>query len=357
MTTTTNTTTGKQNLSLIVAATEDGGIGLNGQLPWSLPSDLAYFRRITSTLTLQDIDGTQNALIMGRNTWLSIPSAMRPLKNRINVVLSNDTNVREKANIPNDVLVATSVQDAISQLRGPNMTKPVGTIFIIGGASAFAEALQAEDGSIAAVDTIYLTRVFSSFTCDVHIPAIDDKRYALVSFEPRKTENEIEFQFRVYKRRSSFPQYARSIRPATLLQTPERHEEYQYLDAIRDIIMTGVRRDDRTGTGTIAKFGLSTRFSLRNNVLPLLTTKRVFWRGVAEELLWFISGNTSAKTLQDKGIHIWDGNGSREFLDGRGLKHREVGDLGPVYGFQWRHFGAEYVNKLFFILLSHTRYY
>jgi dihydrofolate reductase/thymidylate synthase len=70
----------------------------------------------------------------------------------------------------------------------------------------------------------------------------------------------------------------------------------------------------------------------------------VFWRGVAEELLWFVKVSTNAKELQDKDIHIWDGNGSREFLDSRGLSHREVGDLGPVYGFQWRHFGAEYQN-------------
>lgn len=86
------------------------------------------------------------------------------------------------------------------------------------------------------------------------------------------------------------------------------------------------------------------RFSLRENTLPLLTTKRTFWRGVAEELLWFISGSTNANLLQQKNIRIWDGNASREFLDSRGLKHRDVGDLGPVYGFQWRHFGAEYKN-------------
>jgi thymidylate synthase len=77
-------------------------------------------------------------------------------------------------------------------------------------------------------------------------------------------------------------------------------------------------------------------------VLPLLTTKRVFLRAVITELLWFISGNTSAKPLQDAGIHIWDGNGSREYLDSVGLSHRAEGDLGPVYGFQWRHFGAQY---------------
>jgi thymidylate synthase len=116
----------------------------------------------------------------------------------------------------------------------------------------------------------------------------------------------------------------------------------QYLDAIRDIIASGVVRGDRTGTGTISKFGHTSRWSLRGSALPLLTTKRVFWRGVAEELLWFISGNTSGKALADKGINIWNGNGSREYLDKCGLGHREVGDLGPVYGFQWRHFGAEY---------------
>jgi thymidylate synthase len=68
----------------------------------------------------------------------------------------------------------------------------------------------------------------------------------------------------------------------------------------------------------------------------------VFWKGVAEELLWFIEGNTNAKVLSNKGVKIWEGNGSREFLDSRGLKDREEGDLGPVYGFQWRHWGAEY---------------
>jgi thymidylate synthase len=63
-----------------------------------------------------------------------------------------------------------------------------------------------------------------------------------------------------------------------------------------------------------------------------------------QELLWFISGSTSSLPLSEKGVHIWDGNGSRAFLDSRGLSHRKEGDLGPVYGFQWRHFGAEYVD-------------
>jgi thymidylate synthase len=83
------------------------------------------------------------------------------------------------------------------------------------------------------------------------------------------------------------------------------------------------------------------RFKL-GEAFPLLTTKRVFFRGVVEELLWFLRGDTNAKTLQDKDIHIWDGNASKQFLASVGLGHREEGDLGPVYGFQWRHFGAKY---------------
>lgn len=70
----------------------------------------------------------------------------------------------------------------------------------------------------------------------------------------------------------------------------------------------------------------------------------MFLRAVIAELLWFISGSTSSLPLSDAGIKIWDGNGSREYLDSVGLLHREIGDLGPVYGFQWRHFGAEYID-------------
>ena len=119
-------------------------------------------------------------------------------------------------------------------------------------------------------------------------------------------------------------------------------EEQQYLDLIKFILQKGDKRMDRTGTGTLATFGHQLRFSLADGVIPVLTTKRVFWKGVVEELLWFIRGDTNANHLAERGVHIWDGNGSREFLDSRGLHHREPGDLGPVYGFQWRHFGATY---------------
>lgn len=122
-------------------------------------------------------------------------------------------------------------------------------------------------------------------------------------------------------------------------------EEQQYLDLIQRVLDTGTERLDRTGTGTLSIFAPpSLRFSLADSVFPLLTTKRTFARGIIEELLWFVHGRTDANLLSKVGVKIWDGNASREFLDARGLSHRRVGDLGPVYGFQWRHFGAEYVD-------------
>lgn len=122
-------------------------------------------------------------------------------------------------------------------------------------------------------------------------------------------------------------------------------EENQYLNLVQKVIEEGEERNDRTGVGTISLFAPpQLRFRLDKH-FPLLTTKRVFFRGVAEELFWFLGGNTSAVPLQQKGIKIWDGNASREFLDKRGLFGYEAGELGPVYGYQWRHFGAEYPPK------------
>ena len=123
------------------------------------------------------------------------------------------------------------------------------------------------------------------------------------------------------------------------------HEEQQYLALVQRVISDGEPRNDRTGTGTHALFAPpALRFSLTNAAFPLLTTKRTYLKGIVEELLWFIHGTTDATLLSQRGVKIWDGNGSRAFLDARGLTHRREGDLGPVYGFQWRHFGASYVD-------------
>jgi thymidylate synthase len=119
------------------------------------------------------------------------------------------------------------------------------------------------------------------------------------------------------------------------------HQEEQYLDLIRHILEKGSIEEGRNGiTKTI--FGYSMRFSLSDGCIPLLTTKKVAWKTCFKELIWFLNGCTDNRELSKQNVHIWDENSTRSFLDSRGLVENEVGDLGPIYGHQWRHFNADY---------------
>lgn len=129
------------------------------------------------------------------------------------------------------------------------------------------------------------------------------------------------------------------------------HYEEQYLDLMRTIWREGVHRGDRTGTGTRAIFGANMRFSLANGAIPLLTTKRVYWKAAAREMLWFLSGDTNIRPLVAQNVHIWtdwplakyrDATGtdiSRDDFEAKIIADddfaTEWGDLGPVYGKQW----------------------
>lgn len=110
----------------------------------------------------------------------------------------------------------------------------------------------------------------------------------------------------------------------------------QYLQLLRDIKSRGVRKDDRTGTGTISLFGYQMRFDLSDG-FPLLTTKKLPFRWIAEELFWILSGSTNEHDLREKGVDIWKEWATEEQCARFG---REPGDLGPVYGHAWRNFGA-----------------
>jgi thymidylate synthase len=119
------------------------------------------------------------------------------------------------------------------------------------------------------------------------------------------------------------------------------HQEGQYCTLIHNIFQEGFKETGRNGN-TRSIFGASMRFSLQDGVIPIFTTKKVAWKTCLKELLWFIKGETNNSILQNQNVHIWDGNGSREFLDSRGLNENPEGVLGPIYGYQWRHFNAPY---------------
>jgi len=118
-------------------------------------------------------------------------------------------------------------------------------------------------------------------------------------------------------------------------------EELQYLALIQKILERGTVEKGRNGN-TISIFGESMRFSLENGKIPILTTKKTAWKTCLKELLWFIRGETDNKVLKQQGVHIWDGNTTREFLNSRGLTLYPDDMAGPIYGYQWRNYGASY---------------
>lgn len=288
------------SFEIVVAHNSKRGIGCNNALPWTCPRDMAFFKKLTLDSAIY------NAVVMGSNTWRSI--GQRPLPGRLNVVIS--TKLR-KSDLSNGVILFDSVEKCVRDL----LTMGLDNIYIIGGASIYSQFMK-----LPIVSAIHANEILHNYTlCNTHLDEFPSD-FQLVSQRATK-----EVVFRMYQR-------------------PPNRGELSYLRLVGDILREGETRNDRTGTGTISMFGKSMRFCLRGDKIPVLTTKKVFWPGVVKELLWFISGSTDANKLSEQGVNIWKENGSRAFLDNMGFYDRKEGDLGPVYGFQWRHFGAEYVD-------------
>ncbi|KAI0448715.1 dihydrofolate reductase [Xylaria acuta] len=159
-------------LTLVVAATRSMGIGRNGTLPWTgLKKEMAYFARVTKRLpSLLNQDGNppaMNAVIMGRKTWDSIPPKFRPLKGRLNIVISR-SHAEPPArgiNAETEAVKVGSLEQAIQYLRSSSTAAQAGKVFVIGGAQIYAAALQLEEAR-----RVLLTRVMSDFECDTFFP-------------------------------------------------------------------------------------------------------------------------------------------------------------------------------------------
>lgn len=309
-----------KKFSLIAAIAKDNlGIGYKGQLPWGrIPEDMARFKQITAN----------GAIIMGRKTYESIG---RKLPNRTNIVISRslcrigDIKNNQYASYhikPDGTYICNSFDKALE------LAQSYEPITVIGGTEIYRTAMHHPY-----CDKLYITFINQLYTCDTYFP---QEFYKLFEELPEET---IE-----YNSTHSMPSED-SITFKTYQSIYNiNSEENQYLCLIREIINTGEIFDGRNGR-TKAIFGSPQHtFDLQNG-FPLLTTKKMFYKGIIKELLFFLRGDTNSKILEEQGVRIWTGNTTREFLDSRGLSGYEEGEMGPMYGYQWRYWGKNYLER------------
>ena len=256
-------------IEVIIAMDMNGGIGKEGKLPWHVPEELGLFKYKTM----------DSVLIVGRKTTATLP----PLYNREIITVSSTSEI-------------DSVEKAVIKARQTNKRK----IFIAGGAEVYNDIFK---NHLHLVSKIHVSFIHGIYNCDVFVDSIPFLRFNCVSRQEFKG-----FVHEVYE-----PKYPCG--------------EVQYLSLLNDTLLSNNYTHGRNG-GVISQFGKSLIFNLVSE-FPLLTTKKMFLRGVVEELLFFLRGETDTKILEKKGVNIWKPN-----TEDRG------GLMGPMYGSQWRHFNA-----------------
>ena len=271
-------------MNLIVACDSNYGIGLNNKLPWHSSTELKLFKTKTH----------DSVLIMGRKTVDFLP----PLPNRTVIVLTRDKEYKS------DLTIEHSLDSAIA--KAENLKKP---IFFAGGAEIYLEVLKR-----GCVNKIYLSQFKTSYNCDRFFPNI-----FLTDFTIESEQDYEEFVHRVYVKKHT--------------------DEHSYLKLLFEVANASIRIGRNGPTSSL--FGKTLTFNLLDG-FPLLTTKKMFFRGIVEELLFFWRGQTDSKELEKKNINIWKLNTNREFLDSIGQPERREGLMGPMYGYQWRFFNANY---------------
>ncbi len=295
-----------KKINIIVAVCNNNGIGINNNLPWNLKSDLKYFKELTSKTK----DSNKiNAIIMGKNTYNSIG---HKLPNRLNIILSKTMDLNE-----DNLITIKSIDECINYI---NTNNNIEKVYCIGGESIYNEFIKLKQ-----CESIYITKIYKKYICDSFFPEINDTEWHLTSCSNFNKDDNI------YYRNYLYTKYG---------DVYKNKEEIEYLKLMETILEKGEQRKTRNAI-VRSIFGTRSEYDISDH-LPLLTTKKIFLRGIIEELLWFIKGDTNSKNLNNKGVKIWNGNSSRNYLDSIGLNHLNEGDCGPIYGHQWRHFGAEY---------------
>lgn len=295
--------------NIIVAADLKNGIGKNNKLPWVIKEDLRFFKGMT-------VGEKNNVVIMGRKTWDSLPESYKPLVDRFNIILSKTLELDTSIDRYKNCRVMSSFDDALNFSKSFSFDMT----WVIGGSSVYQQAIEHPN-----LDLIYLTRINKEYECDTFFEPTNticvEKKSVNATDLLDKTD--VKLDFCIHK-----------------LDTTGA--EYEYLKVLLKVMTQGNKRNTRNGN-TLSLFGSQLRWDLQKG-FPLLTTKKMFFRGIVEELLFFIKGETDTNKLMEKRVNIWKGNTTREFLDSRNLDYPE-GHMGPMYGYQWRHFNKPYSDE------------
>lgn len=299
---------------LIIARNLTNGIGINNTIPWKSNSeDMQFFKSKT----------VNQIVIMGRKTWESLPNA--PLKNRINIILTSNPDQVSVDKNTNTCFAFKTIKlcDKFINAHYPTLER-----WVIGGEAIYNAFMEKE-----LVTDVYLSQFNSMEPCDRFFHYFNKHDLHGFQFISATDSKDGLFAVQHYCKRN--------------------YEELALHHAMNEIITTGFTQPNRTGTNTKAIFGKMFEYYMTEKInpatgesmyrLPLLTTKKMFTRGIFAELKWFLNGRVDSKELETKGINIWKGNTTREYLDNSNLSEYKEGETGPIYGFQWKHWGAKYI--------------
>ncbi len=302
--------------TILVCTDSEGGISKNGAIPWKIMEDYNFFRDITTN----KIDNKPNIIIMGRNTF----ERMKIIKNNINIIISTTlTNMADISCTPTErVYIFKTIEEAINFI---STIEIYNEIYVCGGKKIYDYFI---DRGTNGNTNLLWTCLDRSYSCDnkININGLYNlllsHRYFPNLYECDDILNDFTVTAKFYRQEYHMTNL----------------EEQSYLNLMNSIITKGTYTKCRNGH-TYSKFGDILRFNLKS--FPLLTTKKIFFKGIFEELMYFIKGDTNTKHLLEKDVRIWEKNTTKEFIDKCNLPYEEY-DMGPMYGFQLRHFNAKY---------------
>lgn len=284
-------------LGLIFATSTKGLFSKNGRLPWKCPADMSLFKRVT----------TGSYVFMGKNTMRSL---VKPLPNRYNYVITSNPENCYEGFFP------------INSLHNIKEFAKKENVWIIGGIPLLESFLNDADVNVIVHNEINEEQILESGD---NVTYFNPKILSQLQKDTFALNDNV--LCNIY-----YPLRRKNLLPKL---------DNDYLDIGKLLLHSPVRKTRNGNVRSNFDPSLSITGSFENG-FPILKSKKVWWKGVAEELKFFLSGSTDTSILSKQNIKIWEGNTSKEFLIDNNKNHLNPGDMGPMYGFQWRHFGETY---------------